>query len=238
VAQALHEDEWIKKLTVEATISIEHLTQFVQLWALIQNVQLNKDVEDDIRWKLTGNGQYSAASAYKLQFFGLIETPINKVVWKAWAPPKVKNHTWLASQNRLWTSDKLRRRGWENCGLCPLYKQTEESNNHLFIHCRYTVRIWELLKEWLGIQGVFPRRWAGLNIKQWRSFMEEGSNPHRKDLASLTLLTVWVIWKERNARVFHKKLSPSFVILDKIKCEARLSVIAGARRLGDLMPGE
>jgi hypothetical protein len=37
---------------MEATISIEHLTQFVQLWALIQNVHLNEDVEDDITWKI------------------------------------------------------------------------------------------------------------------------------------------------------------------------------------------
>jgi hypothetical protein len=29
-----------------------------------------------------------------------------------------------------------------------------------------------------------------------------------------------------------------FVILDKIKCEARLWVLAGAKRLGDLMSGE
>jgi hypothetical protein len=141
VAQALHEDEWIKKLSAEATISIEHLTQFVQLWSLIQNVHLVEEVEDDIRLKLTGNGQYSAASAYKLQFLGLIESPINKIVWKAWTPPKVKNHAWLALQNRLWTTDRLWRRGWENCGLCPLFKQTKESNNHLFVHCRYTIRI-------------------------------------------------------------------------------------------------
>jgi hypothetical protein len=52
------------------------------------------------------------------------------------------------------------------------------------------------------------------------------------------LLVVWEIWKERNARVFRKKLSPSFVILDTIKCETRLWVLAGAKRLGDLMPGE
>jgi hypothetical protein len=57
-------------------------------------------------------------------------------------------------------------------------------------------------------------------------------------MASLTLLTVWVIWEERNARIFKHKLSPTFVILDKIKCEARLWAIAGAKRLGDLMPGE
>jgi hypothetical protein len=66
VAQALHDDEWIVKLAVGATTSLEHLTQFVQLWALIQNVHLTANVDDDIVWKLTSNGQYSAASAYKL----------------------------------------------------------------------------------------------------------------------------------------------------------------------------
>jgi hypothetical protein len=74
----------------------------VQLWALIQNVQLIEDVDDDISWKLMSNGQYSAASAYNLQFSGLTESSLNKIVWKGWAPPKVKNHAWLALQNRLW----------------------------------------------------------------------------------------------------------------------------------------
>jgi hypothetical protein len=96
VSQALQDDEWIRKLSGEATLSIEHLTQFVQLWALIQNVHLDEHVEDDIVWKLTGNGQYSAASAYKLQFFGLIESSMYKLIWKAWAPPKAKNHACLS----------------------------------------------------------------------------------------------------------------------------------------------
>jgi hypothetical protein len=86
VFQALHDDEWITKLSGEATLSLQHLTQFVQLWALIQNVHLVEHVEDDIVWKLTGNGQYSAASAYKLQFFGPIESSMYKLVWKACPP--------------------------------------------------------------------------------------------------------------------------------------------------------
>jgi hypothetical protein len=64
-----------------ATLSIEHLSQFVQLWTLIQNVHLNAMEEDDIKWKLTGNGKYSAASAYKLQFFSLVESNMNNLVW-------------------------------------------------------------------------------------------------------------------------------------------------------------
>jgi hypothetical protein len=66
----------------------------------------------------------------------------------------------------------------------------------------------------------------------------EGPSPHRKGLASLTLLVVWEIWQERNARIFRHKLSPSFVLVDKINCEARLWVYTGGKRLGDLMPEE
>jgi hypothetical protein len=68
--------------------------------------------------------------------------------------------------------------------------------------------------------------------------MVKGASPHRKGLASLALLTVWEIWKERNARVFWHKLSSAFVIFDKIKREARLWVLAGAKWLRDLMPEE
>jgi hypothetical protein len=48
VAQAFHEDEWIRELAIVSTASIDHLIQFVQLWANIQRVHLRVDVEDDI----------------------------------------------------------------------------------------------------------------------------------------------------------------------------------------------
>jgi hypothetical protein len=68
--------------------------------------------------------------------------------------------------------------------------------------------------------------------------MAEGASTLRKALASLTLLTVWEIWKKRNARVLNNKHSSTFVIIDKIKSEARLWVIVGAKDLGSLLPGE
>jgi hypothetical protein len=35
------------------------ISPFVQLWALIQRVHLNKGIDDDISWKLMANSQYS-----------------------------------------------------------------------------------------------------------------------------------------------------------------------------------
>jgi hypothetical protein len=238
VAKAIADGAWVDCINMDGNFSMDHLSQFVDLWTQINNVQLDEEMEDDISWKFTENGQYSAASAYQAQFLGLVHSVMDTIVWKTWAPPKVKHHAWLVLQNRLWTADRLQNRGWPNCGLCPLCKQVTESSNHLFVHCRFTVRIWELLKQWLGLIGVNPSHWAGLSTNEWWSQLASGSSPQRKALASLLLLTVWEIWNERNARVFKNKSSPTFVILEKIKCEARLWVYAGARNLGSIMPGE
>jgi hypothetical protein len=59
----------------------------------------------------------------------------------------------------------------------------------------------------------------------------------QKGIASLTLLVTWEIWNKRDARVFRNKSVAHMVVLEKIRKEARLWVIAGAKRLRDLMPG-
>jgi hypothetical protein len=94
------------------------------------------------------------------------------------------------------------------------------------------------LKVGMAFMGSTQGNEGDLSIQDWWSSLAEGPGHHRKGIASLVLLAVWKIWKEQNARVFRNKLSPTFVILDKIKCEARLWVITGAKRLGDLMSGE
>jgi hypothetical protein len=59
-----------------------------------------------------------------------------------------------------------------------------------------------------------------------------------KAMASLAVLMCWEIWNERNDRVFKSKHAPSHIIFKNIRKEARLWVLAGAKRLGSLMPGE
>lgn len=62
--------------------------------------------------------------------------------------------------------------------------------------------------------------------------------PHRKDMASLTILISWSIWNERNARVFRNKCVPLSTLLDNINKEASLWVAAGAKKLGAIVSGE
>jgi hypothetical protein len=123
---------------MDAEITFDHIRQFVELWIQLRDENLQDDMCDEIKWNLTKSGQYTAKSAYKAQFFGATSSPTCSLVWKIWAPPKIKSFALLTIQNRLWTNDHLQKRGWRNGGACPLCKRVPESAGQLFIHCRCT----------------------------------------------------------------------------------------------------
>lgn len=56
VKQALHKHAWIMKINMSNEISMAHILEFVDLWDLLNQVHLNNDAKDDIRWKLLANG--------------------------------------------------------------------------------------------------------------------------------------------------------------------------------------
>jgi hypothetical protein len=141
VAQALQNKSWVHNINMEATLTVQHIREYISLWMSLQDVNLHEHRVDSIVWNLTANGEYSSASAYEAQFFGATLTNFNKLMWKVWATPKVKFFSWLTIRNRIWTADRLERRGWDNYSLCQLFKQTQESAAHLFSHYRYSKRL-------------------------------------------------------------------------------------------------
>ena len=54
-------------------------------------------------------------------------------------------------------------------------------------------------------------------------------------IRSLSLLVIWEIWRERNARVFRKHETSVLRLLAKIKSEAAAWVKAGAKALESLI---
>jgi hypothetical protein len=76
------------------------------------------------------------------------------------------------------------------------------------------------------------------SIKYWWTNRSKPNTANRKAMASLTMLVGWVIWNERNARVFSKKSTRPFYILKLVQDQAKLWVTAGARHLSIIMPRE
>lgn len=239
VREALREGAWIGKIDMTTTFTADHVRQFFTLWIALREVHLSEDVEDSILWKHTISGDYSASSAYNAQFLTITRSAMYKVVWKAWAPPKVKFLAWLAIQDRVWTAVRLAKRGWPNCGPCPLCKREPETVEHLFFQCRYTLRVWAFVKDWLQLVEVDTSVWAtATSIEDWWIDMASTQSIHKRAMPSIIMLVSKAIWDERNARVFRNHSAPSFILLQAIKIEARLWAIAGAKFLGQMMPGE
>ena len=164
---------------------------------------------------------------------------MKSAVWNNWAPPKHKFFAWLIIQDRVWTADRLQRRGWPNCGLCQLCKREPETAAHIIFRSRYTVRIWTEIKTWMGLTSVDITDWSSFdNVNDWWHQMIGVNGNVRKGLASLVMLVSWEILNERNARVFRMVSSMPNVITSRIKVEVRLWGLAGAKRLSSLMPRE
>jgi hypothetical protein len=239
VGKALDANFWISKINTNDGLTLEHITQFATLWEMIQPVQLNSNTSDSISWKLTNSGCYSSKSAYNMQFLGHTKSSFPSLVWKPWAPPKCKTFAWLIIQNRVWTADRLQKRGWPNCGRCKLCNQVHESASHLLFKCRFTIGVWSSVRSWLGLHDVDPSAWHSRgNVKEW--WTEEIHKPRqgRKAMASLAMLISWEIWKERNARVFRNKASTTDMVITKIKDEVAMWSMAGAKALSNVIPRE
>uniref|UniRef100_A0A453PZ75 Reverse transcriptase zinc-binding domain-containing protein n=1 Tax=Aegilops tauschii subsp. strangulata TaxID=200361 RepID=A0A453PZ75_AEGTS len=239
VSKALDNHSWIHQINTQEGLTLTHIQQFAKLWEMLAGVTLRNDMQDTISWKFTTNGEYSASTAYLAQFADLTYNTNNATIWKMWAPPKCKFFAWLVLQNRVWTADRLTRRGWPNCGLCPLCKQVQESAAHLLFQCRFSGRVWNEITVWLGIHHYTPLTWRNEDSVRARWIKAVGAgDQHRKALASVMMLVSWEIWKERNARIFRNMAAPTTIVVSRIKEEARLWALAGAKHLSLLMSRE
>jgi hypothetical protein len=56
VCNAMKEDAWVAKVELGDVYSLEHISQFVRLWCLLLEVQLDDATDAKITWKLMENG--------------------------------------------------------------------------------------------------------------------------------------------------------------------------------------
>jgi hypothetical protein len=119
VADALQNDNWIRDLMHDVTTAI--FVEYIVLWIMADAAQVNPSdpADDEIIWTRSADGNYSAKSAYSMQFDGSVESSFPTKIWRVWAPSRCKFFVWLMLQNRIWTADRLLMREWPNQYFCP-----------------------------------------------------------------------------------------------------------------------
>jgi hypothetical protein len=90
VAEALQGNKWIQDIAYALNDTL--LSEFFHLWTLLLGCGFNNNKleEDKITWTSEASGEYSARSAYQIQFSGHCSSLFPKMIWKIWAPARCK----------------------------------------------------------------------------------------------------------------------------------------------------
>lgn len=204
------------------------IAEFLELWGKVEQVALVEEQEDQIIWLHSSNGQYSARSAYTLQFEGLGRCSIAEVTWKMKAPPKCRFFIWLLLQDHIWTAARLQLRQWPNEYFCQLCVRNLETASHLFMECPVVRSLWERVALWVRQASLRPSNWVGATLPDWFIKITTDLPAAKKQgLRSLIMLVMWEVWRERNARVFRKECRSIQRIMEGIYDEAKAWAYAG-----------
>jgi hypothetical protein len=68
-------------------------------------------IQDKIRWRFDPSGEYTASSAYLLQFEGSVASPVAPLIWTGWVSGKCRFFLWTTEKNRILTAHALQRWG-------------------------------------------------------------------------------------------------------------------------------
>jgi hypothetical protein len=139
VFHALTDGAWIHDI-VDA-LSIAVLGQYLLLQQRLDSVHLEPVVEDQVAWRWSASGSYSASSAYGAMFYGSSELLGARQLWKVCAPGEHKFFGWLV----CWTAEWRHRHGLQDDDKCALCNQGSESIGHLLLGCVYSREVWMLL---------------------------------------------------------------------------------------------
>jgi hypothetical protein len=97
VADGLQGNAWARD--IQGTLGMHEIGQYLKLWNKVQNIALS-DAPDQLLWRWTASGTYSASSCYKATFHGSTTSYAWKLIWKTWEPPRVKFFHWMADLDR------------------------------------------------------------------------------------------------------------------------------------------
>jgi hypothetical protein len=172
-------------------------------------------------WKLHTSQCYTVKSAYS--FLTASDTNLNEgfdsFLWLKAVPLKVNLFVWRLFLNRLPTKDNLFRRGAIDAAQlsCAALCGDLEDRDHLFFRCGVYGRIWLLISKWLGFESAFNAT-PSTHAYQFCGLGDFSKNS-RTVFAILWISVLFVVWKDRNNRIFQNRSDQIETLAEKVKLQ-------------------
>ncbi|KAF7843937.1 hypothetical protein G2W53_000842 [Senna tora] len=150
--------------------------------------------EDKVRWKYSGDGEFSVSSAYKAISKNDEESSRDDVwkrIWNWRGPQRIKTFLWLLKKGKLFTNEQRRKRKFTFGGSCPRCSFDCESNLHMIRDCKVVLHEWKKIipaKHWVSFFNLDLEDWICFNLSN--------------KISSVDGVAAWLLWKKRNDFVF------------------------------------
>ena len=158
------------------------------------------------------------------RFFSILSYSPNSVpfypanfLWNSKVPSKVKAFAQLVALKKVNTNNLLwLRRPFKALSLnwCILCRSSNETIDHLFLYCPIALGLWQRIfsqagKEWVSLGTI-----CYMMMISFKCFGNSFRGRALQRIACLSLL--WIVWKERNARIFENTWRTSDSLWDSL----------------------
>ena len=96
---------------------------------------LSLDSDDILVWVDTKNGVFFVKSLYSSLANRGVDPFPHGMVWNSQAPIRVSFFAWEATWAKILMQDQLRKRSWKMPNKYYIYKEGEETSDHILLHC-------------------------------------------------------------------------------------------------------
>ncbi|CAJ2673056.1 unnamed protein product [Trifolium pratense] len=187
--------------------------------ALLLTISLQDHVSDRWQWRSGLDDGYTVRGVYQLLTTQDAVTldVASGLIWHRQVPLKVSICAWRLLRDRLPTKANLVTRGIlsTEAHLCVSGCGEVETAQHLFLYCSSFGSLWSLVSSWIGSSSVTAQTLS----EHFVQFTDSagGSRARRSFMQLVWLVCVWVVWTERNHRLFTGSANSMHLMLDKIK---------------------
>ncbi|GAU37762.1 hypothetical protein TSUD_102790 [Trifolium subterraneum] len=186
---------------------------------LLLTVSLQDHFSDRWEWRPDLDSGYTVRGAYQLltdQDVAPLDVAAG-LIWHSQVPLKVSILAWRLLRDRLPTKANLITRGCLSSVVhhCVSGCGEVESAQHLFLSCNTFGSLWSLVSSWIGSSMVTAQILPDHFVQFTCS--AGGSRARHSFMQLIWLACVWVVWTERNHRLFRGSANSLLHMLDKIK---------------------
>ncbi|KAJ0955627.1 putative reverse transcriptase zinc-binding domain-containing protein [Helianthus annuus] len=209
-----------------AEINIEGVWQWPTAWRDLYPVLNQLDPiqpivskKDSVKWR-DGDAMrdVSASCIWESLRYSVTEVNWTEIVWFAQCIPKHSFLMWLIMRNKLLTQDiilqwDISRRKNMNMLCCLLCYQNHDSHKHLFFECKYSTQVWNMVRVKAGMDNI-GSKWEDIVARLQLNRHSKSVNDYVSRL--VVAASAYLIWQERNARIFKNQMRPPEKIYDLI----------------------